>query len=195
MAPGGGQSNVNRTLRENMTSSNSGVPSIPVTASLAEAMRELDGSQRLLAEAVDGNGNAVGVIRASAIREALFAGVDRNTAIEEHVERGATVTAETPADRRVMVIGGAARNQTYNLEGSEKVTIKAVADAVADLVEGPVKVEHTPARPGDYEGKVVSAKKAMEDLGWVPEVDFLEGLRRTAEWYRATYTPTKGGRV
>ena len=89
MVSGGGQSNVDRTQWENMTSTNSGVPSIPVTASLAEAMRRLDGSQRLSAEAMDGHGNAVGVVRASAIREALFAGVHRDVAIEEYVERGA----------------------------------------------------------------------------------------------------------
>ena len=90
-----------------MNSSISGVPFIPVTASLAEAMRKLDGSQRLSAEAVDGHGNTVGVIRASAIREALFAGGHRDAAIEEYVKRGAALTPDTPADRRVMVIGGA----------------------------------------------------------------------------------------
>jgi len=92
------------------------------------------------------------------------------------------------ARAHVLAMSDVAKNQTYNLEGTEKITIKAIADAGADIVEGPVSIEHTPARPGDYEGKMVSAQKAKDELGWVPEVDFSEGLRLTTEWYRATHS-------
>ena len=92
------------------------------------------------------------------------------------------------ARAHVLAMGDVAKNQTYNLEGSEKITIKYIAEAIADLVEGPVSIEYTPARPGDYQGKVVSAEKALHDLGWTPEVDFIEGLRLTTEWYRATHS-------
>ncbi len=92
------------------------------------------------------------------------------------------------ARAHVLAMGDVAKNQTYNLEGSEKITIKYIAEAIADLVEGPVSIEYTPARPGDYQGKVVSAEKALHDLGWTPEVDFMEGLRLTTEWYRATHS-------
>ncbi len=91
------------------------------------------------------------------------------------------------ARAHVLAMGDVAKNQTYNLEGSKKITIKDIAEAVADLMEGPVSIEYTPGRPGDYEGKVVSAEKALHDLGWTPEVDFTEGLRLTTEWYRATH--------
>lgn len=92
------------------------------------------------------------------------------------------------ARAHVLAMGDVAKNQTYNLEGSEKITIKYIAEAIADLVEGPVSIEYTPARPGDYQGKVVSAEKALHDLGWTPEVNFIEGLRLTTEWYRATHS-------
>ncbi len=93
--------------RGNMTSKDSSKHTIAVSASLAEAMRSLDTDQRLTGQAVDSAGNALGVIRASDIRAALFTGIHRETPIEEYIDQGATVVPETPADRAVLVIGGA----------------------------------------------------------------------------------------
>ena len=93
--------------RGNRTSKDSSKHTIAVSASLAEAMRTLDTDQRLTGQAVDSAGNALGVIRASDIRAALFTGIHRETPIEEYIDQGATVVPETPADRAVLVIGGA----------------------------------------------------------------------------------------
>jgi len=76
-----------------------------------------------------------------------------------------------------------ARNQTYNLEGMRPVTIKEVAETVKKLV-GNVDIEYKEARPGDYEGKVVSAQKAKKELDWQPRVDLEDGIARYIQWYR-----------
>ena len=39
-------------------------------------------------------------------------------------------------------------------------------------------------RPGDFEGKIVSAEKARKELGWEPKTDFEEGIRKYYEWYK-----------
>ena len=75
-----------------------------------------------------------------------------------------------------------ARNQTYNLEGTEAVTIRQIAEAVGSLVKG-VMIEFTPGRPGDFKGRDILAQKAAEELDWTPRVPFQEGLRRSYEWY------------
>ena len=38
-------------------------------------------------------------------------------------------------------------------------------------------------RPGDFDGKKVSAEKAKRELDWEPKIDFKEGMRRYSEWY------------
>jgi len=89
------------------------------------------------------------------------------------------------ARAHVLALGEVAKNQTYNLEGPETITIRQVADAVRDLVGGDVMIEEQPGRPGDYRDRVISAGKAKRDLGWEPVVPFAEGMRRTYDWFRA----------
>jgi UDP-glucose 4-epimerase len=42
-----------------------------------------------------------------------------------------------------------------------------------------------PARVGDIHDSLADIRLAGELLGYVPRVDFREGLRRTVEWYRS----------
>jgi UDP-glucose 4-epimerase len=74
-------------------------------------------------------------------------------------------------------------NQTYNLEGPEKVTVLQVAERIRDLVGEHVKIECVPARAGDFGGKEISAEKAWRELGWRPKTGFEAGLKETAEWF------------
>ena len=76
-----------------------------------------------------------------------------------------------------------AKNKTYNLEGMRPITVKEVAETVKKLV-GDVEIEYKEERPGDFEGKTVSAEKAKRELGWEPKVDFEDGVRRYIEWYK-----------
>lgn len=88
------------------------------------------------------------------------------------------------AEAHVLAMKDAAVNQTYNLEGRRKITVLEVAEGLKKLVGDQVKIEFTPARPGDFGGKEISAEKARRELGWQPSVEFEDGLRRTVEWFR-----------
>lgn len=74
-------------------------------------------------------------------------------------------------------------NETYNLEGPQKVTVLEVAEGIRDLLGEHVRIERGPAREGDFGGKDISAEKAWRELGWRPEVEFGVGLKSTAEWF------------
>ncbi|RLG31798.1 epimerase [Methanosarcinales archaeon] len=93
------------------------------------------------------------------------------------------IYVEDLAEGNVAALKDIAKNQTYNLEGMRPITVKEVAETVKKLI-GDVKIEYKKGRPGDFEGKVVSAEKAKRELGWEPKVDFEEGVRRYIEWYR-----------
>lgn len=87
------------------------------------------------------------------------------------------------AEAHVLAMNDVAANQTYNLEGSRKVTVVEVAEGIKKLLGDHVRIEFVPARPGDFGGKEVTAKKAFQDLGWTPAIGFEEGLRLTVEWF------------
>jgi UDP-glucose 4-epimerase len=89
------------------------------------------------------------------------------------------------AEAHVRAMADVAAKQTYNLEGSRKVTVLEVAEGIRKVLGDSVKIEFVPARPGDFGGKDVSGAKALRDLGWEPKVEFEEGLRRTIEWFRS----------
>ena len=77
-----------------------------------------------------------------------------------------------------------ARNRVYNLASDENVTIKQIAETVKELI-GNVEIVHTPARPGDFGGKVVCSKRAERELGWTAATPFSEGVHKYVEWRRA----------
>lgn len=94
------------------------------------------------------------------------------------------VYVEDLAEGNVLALQSIGKNKIYNLDGTEKVTIKQIAETVQKVI-GNVKVEHVPARPGDFSGKEVSSQLAKTELGWEPKVAFEEGIRRYVEWYKA----------
>jgi UDP-glucose 4-epimerase len=92
------------------------------------------------------------------------------------------VYVEDLAKAHVLALEPVAENKTYNLDGDEPVSIRAIAERVRELV-GDVTVEFGPSRPGDLKARVVSTDRAREELGWIPRVSFQEGMRRTLAWY------------
>ncbi len=92
------------------------------------------------------------------------------------------------AEAHVLAMCEGAANQTYNLEGSRKISVLEVAEGIRKVLGESVKIDFVPARPGDFGGKDVSGAKALQDLGWAPRVEFEEGLGRTIEWFRSRWT-------
>jgi UDP-glucose 4-epimerase len=88
------------------------------------------------------------------------------------------------AEAHVLAMKDTAVNQTYNLEGTRKVTVLEVAEGIRKVIGDQVKIEFVPERPGDFGGKEVTAEKARRELNWRPAVEFEDGLRATIEWFR-----------
>ena len=93
------------------------------------------------------------------------------------------VYVEDLAEGNVLALKPIAANKIYNLDGTERVTIKQIAECVQRLV-GQVPIVTTEARPGDFSGKEVVSRKAKQELGWEPKVAFEEGVRRYIDWYK-----------
>ena len=92
------------------------------------------------------------------------------------------VYVEDLARGHVLALEGRAANQTYNLDGREAITILRIAETVLRLTGSERPIQFMPARSGDYAGTEVLSEKARIELGWEPEIDFDEGMRRTVPW-------------
>ncbi len=93
------------------------------------------------------------------------------------------VYVEDLADGVALGLSDIATNRVYNLASNENVTIKQIAERVQELIGG-VEIVYTPARPGDFGGKIVSSARAEDELGWTARTPFSEGVRRYVAWRR-----------
>jgi UDP-glucose 4-epimerase len=91
------------------------------------------------------------------------------------------------AAAHVLAMSERAAQQTYNLEGPRKVTVLEVAKGVRELVGEHVRIEFVPERAGDFAGREVCSDKARDELGWLPTVEFDDGLRETVDWFCAKW--------
>ena len=93
------------------------------------------------------------------------------------------VYVEDLAEGVVKGLQDVAVNRTYNLVGSEEVSIMEIASTVQSLI-GDVEIEHVPARGADFKGAEVDGRRAERELGWRPETPFREGVRRYIAWHK-----------
>ena len=92
------------------------------------------------------------------------------------------VYVEDLAEGNVLALKSVAKNRTYNLDGAGQITIKRIAEVVKEILGEQVRIEYVEARPGDFQGRVISSERASTELGWTPQVPFEEGVRRYIEW-------------
>lgn len=93
------------------------------------------------------------------------------------------VYVEDLAEGNVLALKSVAENKIYNLDGTEKISIRRIAETVQSMVDN-VSIQYIESRPGDFSGKEVSSELAKKELGWEPRTSFEEGVRRYVEWYK-----------
>jgi UDP-glucose 4-epimerase len=95
------------------------------------------------------------------------------------------IAVEDLAVGNVAALQNSAKNQTYNLDGPERVEIRRVAEKVRQFFPE-VEIQYTDGRRGDLPPKVVSSQKAFAHLGWKPQIGFEEGAERYVKWVQET---------
>jgi dTDP-glucose 4,6-dehydratase len=74
--------------------------------------------------------------------------------------------------------------ETYNVGSGIEASIEDIANKVLALTGMPESLKTiVPDRPGHDRRYLLDSSKLRLDLGWVPEIDWDEGLRETVEWY------------
>jgi len=81
----------------------------------------------------------------------------------------------------------AANGSVYNTVSDEFVTIKRLAELVAEEI--PTKIVYTEARQADVPTATVSNELIKRELGWKPEVPFADGLAEIVAARRGQKTP------
>ena len=84
------------------------------------------------------------------------------------------------ANRAALTRGGGG---VFNIGTGIETSTRQVFDAVREAVgSGPSEPEMLPERPGEVHHIALDNSLARKDLGWSPQVEFREGVRRAVEW-------------
>ena len=86
--------------------------------------------------------------------------------------------------------------ETYHIGTGEEASITQIADTVLDELGLPQSLrEIVPDRPGHDRRYLLDSAKLRGDLGWEPQFNFHDGLRKTVRWYadnRSWWEPLRG---
>jgi nucleoside-diphosphate-sugar epimerase len=73
--------------------------------------------------------------------------------------------------------------EIVNLGGHETITINNLIKLIEEVIGKKAMVQHGPPDLADMRSNWADVSKARELLGWQPQVNMREGVRRLVEWY------------
>jgi UDP-glucose 4-epimerase len=78
-----------------------------------------------------------------------------------------------------------ASGEAFNVGCGDRVSLLDIVAQLEKMLGRGLERRHTPARAGDVPHTLADVGKAQRLLGYVPAVDFDEGLRRTVDYFKA----------
>jgi nucleoside-diphosphate-sugar epimerase len=69
----------------------------------------------------------------------------------------------------------------------QAIRIKDLAARIVAASGRDLRIEHDPAGPTIRTSFALDNRRALEVLGWKPEVSFDEGVRRTVQWWKQAF--------
>lgn len=75
------------------------------------------------------------------------------------------------------------RGKIINLGSGKDISINKLLQGICDYMGYTGEWEHRPARTSDVRNLCADSTRAKELLGFEPQIEFKEGIRRTLDWY------------
>jgi len=76
--------------------------------------------------------------------------------------------------------------EPINLGTGKEITIKELANLLLELMNAELDIVWQTDKPNGQPRRCVSIEKAKQKIGFQPQIDLKEGLKRTIDWYEST---------
>ena len=87
------------------------------------------------------------------------------------------------ANLRACEAGETAYGQAVNIGCGDRISLNQLVDKIAELTGKQITAEHAAPRAGDIKHSLAAIDEARSRLGYEPEIDLTEGLKRTLGAY------------
>ncbi|RCW77364.1 SDR family oxidoreductase [Saliterribacillus persicus] len=87
--------------------------------------------------------------------------------------------------------GSEASGEAFNIAYGKNITLNDLYEIVCELLNKNIDPNYGEPRVGDIPHSLADISKAKKLLGYDPQVDVYEGLKRTMDWYVANLQPSK----
>ncbi len=84
----------------------------------------------------------------------------------------------------LLALEGGREGEVYNIGGGHRMGLKSAIKLIEDAVGRNANLVYQEAQKGDARDTFADISRAREELGYNPEVDIKEGLRRHYEWLK-----------
>ncbi len=83
-----------------------------------------------------------------------------------------------------LIIRNGTPGEVYNIGGhNEKTNMEVVKTVIAGLGKSEELITHVTDRLGHDRRYAIDPSKIHNELGWLPETPFEEGIKKTIQWY------------
>jgi nucleoside-diphosphate-sugar epimerase len=80
---------------------------------------------------------------------------------------------------------GEVAGRVFNVATGTRIDLNEMSRVLKKLTGYPGEVKYGPERAGDVKHSLADLTRAEKHLGYTPQVNFEDGLRRTIDWYRS----------
>jgi len=77
----------------------------------------------------------------------------------------------------------------FNIGTGVQTTVTELHQLIAEAVGVSRPPDHAEARTGEVQASALDPTQAARTLGWKPDIDLTEGIKRTVDWLRGVLDP------
>ena len=75
---------------------------------------------------------------------------------------------------------------SFNIGSGKRISINTLFTTITEELKSDIQPVYTSPRPGDVKDSLADIHAARKAFGYEPEIDVIEGLKKTIEWHRGT---------
>ncbi|MGI8785032.1 MAG: SDR family oxidoreductase [Acidobacteriota bacterium] len=94
------------------------------------------------------------------------------------------IYVDNVVDANLKAAESAASGTVLNIGLGRRVSLNEIVDLLNSILKTSIQPEYQDAKRGEVRHSVADIRAAKEKMGFVPGVDFCEGLKRSVMWYR-----------